>query len=305
MKLALKKNFFLKIIIPMVAAIMLVNAIIGIAKNPKRKSLPPQESVVTSTYKSSISGLGIVEPKNEAIEIGVDVSGVVSQVYVNVGDKVKKDDKLFTVDDRAARANINLKQANYEAAKLDAAEKRSEFEMYRKISDKRAYSQNEFNKKRVASEVATQNIKQAKAELEMAEITLDKLTVKSPIDAEVLKVNIQNGEFAQSGLNLNPAMIIGDLSVLHVRVEIEESRAHLISKDKPAIGYLRGNPNVKVPLTFVRIEPKIVPKISISGANAEKIDSRVLQVIYSFDGSLNLGILVGQQMDVYIENNPT
>lgn len=301
-----KKHLFLKIVIPAIAVFMLVSSLIGLSKNPKRETLPPQKPVAIAVYKSSIAGIGITEPQNEAIEIGTNISGIISQVYVKAGDKISQGENLFTIDDREAVANLDLKISQYEAAKLDAGEKRAEYEMYRKISDKRAYSQDEFNKKRVASEIASQKVKQAEAEIEVAKVVLDKSTVKSPIDGEVLKVNIHKGEFAQAGVLIDSLMTIGDLSIMHVRVEIDEVEAHLVSSNNSATAYLRGNPQVKIPLKFVRIEPKIVPKISISGANTQKIDSRVLQVIYSFENMSDTRILVGQQMDVYInkENSP-
>jgi len=67
-----------------------------------------------------------------------------------------------------------------------------------------------------------------------------------------------------------------------------------------AFGTLRGNRNIGTPLTFVRIEPLVVPKQSLTGDSAERVDTRVLQVIFSFERG-NLPIYVGQQMDVFID----
>jgi HlyD family secretion protein len=66
---------------------------------------------------------------------------------------------------------------------------------------------------------------------------------------------------------------------------------------------VRGNPSQQATLTFVRFEPYVVPKRSLTGSNVERVDTRVLQVIYRFkpDG---FPIHVGQQMDVFIEASP-
>jgi len=53
-------------------------------------------------------------------------------------------------------------------------------------------------------------------------------------------------------------------------------------------------------LTFDRIEPYIVPKRSLTGDNRERVDTRVLQVIYRFERP-SFPLYVGQQVDVYIE----
>lgn len=55
-----------------------------------------------------------------------------------------------------------------------------------------------------------------------------------------------------------------------------------------------------MPLKFVRFEPYVVPKTSLTGESAERVDTRVLQVIFSFDCGA-LPITVGQQMDVFID----
>lgn len=57
---------------------------------------------------------------------------------------------------------------------------------------------------------------------------------------------------------------------------------------------------VFTPLRFVRFESYVIPETSLTGDSTERVDTRVLQVIYSFDRD-DLPIYVGQQMDVYIE----
>ncbi len=50
----------------------------------------------------------------------------------------------------------------------------------------------------------------------------------------------------------------------------------------------------------MRVDPYVIPKKSVTGDNTERVDTRVLQVIYALDAS-NLPIYVGQQMDVFID----
>jgi hypothetical protein len=63
---------------------------------------------------------------------------------------------------------------------------------------------------------------------------------------------------------------------------------------------VRGNANLKTPLTFVRFEPFVVPKKSLTGDSTERVDTRVLQVIYRIDNR-SIPLFVGQQMDVFID----
>lgn len=89
--------------------------------------------------------------------------------------------------------------------------------------------------------------------------------------------------------------------ILRVRADIDEVNAPLVS-ESPALAYLKGVTDTAIPLTFRRIEPYIVPKRSLIGDNRERIDTRVLQVIYRF-AKPPFPVYVGQQVDVFIERS--
>jgi HlyD family secretion protein len=78
-----------------------------------------------------------------------------------------------------------------------------------------------------------------------------------------------------------------------------------VHPDAKATAAVRGNADLKAPLTFVRFEPFVIPKKSLTGDSTERVDTRVLQVIYRVEDN-SLPLFVGQQMDVFIEgSNPT
>ena len=101
-----------------------------------------------------------------------------------------------------------------------------------------------------------------------------------------------------------PLMMVGNTDVLNVRVDIDENDAWRLESSRDAIAYVRGNRDISTPLKFVRIEPYVVPKKSLTGDSSERVDTRVLQVLYSFDPRLLRNIYVGQQMDVFIDAPP-
>jgi hypothetical protein len=66
------------------------------------------------------------------------------------------------------------------------------------------------------------------------------------------------------------------------------------------VGRLRGNADLKTPLSFVRFEPFVVPKRSLTGDSTERVDTRVLQVLYKVERD-DLPLFVGEQLDVFID----
>jgi len=152
-------------------------------------------------------------------------------------------------------------------------------------------------------EVAEAEVAAAQAQVQATQTKIDRLTVTAPVDGNVLQVKVRPGEFAQAGVLATPLMLIGDVSKVHVRVDIDENDAWRIRPDASAVATVRGNRDLKTNLSFVRIEPYVVPKRSLTGESTERVDTRVLQVLYSFDRGA-LPVYVGQQMDVFIEAQP-
>jgi HlyD family secretion protein len=83
-------------------------------------------------------------------------------------------------------------------------------------------------------------------------------------------------------------------------VDVEEHEAWRVRPEAGATAAVRGNANLETPLTFVRFEPFVVPKKSLTGDSTERVDTRVLQVIYRIEDQ-NVPLFVGQQMDVFID----
>jgi hypothetical protein len=68
----------------------------------------------------------------------------------------------------------------------------------------------------------------------------------------------------------------------------------------PAKAYLKGDSVTAYDLTFERIDPFVIPKQSLTGASNERVDTRVLQVIYRLKVPAGKSLYVGQQVDVFI-----
>lgn len=281
-----KKHLLVRFGLPLLAVAMLAFALISTLPSAPAKIPAPDVAPPESVFSHQVAGVGVTEPKSESIAVGVNIPGIVTQVSVKVGDSVHAGDVLFVVDDRAARAALA-------SAKVQAADARAQLALYNQVSDKRAISSDDLNRRRFASELASARVRELETELE-------RLQVKAPIDGTLLRVSIRPGEYAQAGVLPTPLMLLGDISTMHVRVEVDESDALLVAPEAKATGRLRGYPGKEAALTFVRKEYYVRPKRSLSGDGNERVDTRVQEIVYAFDNA-SIGTYVGQQMDVYIE----
>jgi HlyD family secretion protein len=274
----------------------------------------PVAQPADSPYPNFIAGAGIIEAKSQNIAIGTPLGGIVQSVAVKVGDKVAAGQVLFKLDDREVLAEVGVRKANVEKAKALLAEteatlvdSKTLLHLVESVTDKRAISTEEVDRRRNAYlitkarlESAKAQILQTKAELIAAQTTLERLTVRAPVEGEVLQLNLRPGEFALAGMLNQPLLMLGNLDQLHVRVDIDENDAWRFRKEGKAVAYMRGNRTFKTELTLAYVEPFVIPKKSLTGDSTERVDTRVLQALYSFDRA-SIPAYVGQQMDVFIE----
>lgn len=295
----LKKINIYKWSFPALAVIALLFTFLSVFSEKEVPSREPFVPPPQSEYDRTVSGIGVIEPKSELISIGVELPGVVREVFVKVGDKVKKGDILFQLDQRDIDAQIVKLEQSLEAAKVQAKDADTQFELLNKVNDKRAISIDEFNRKKYAKELAEVKVKEIDAELNQAKTTKARLTVQSPIDGQILEVNVRPGEYAAAGNLSLPHIRMGDVSRLHVRVEIDEENAVDINPKSEALATKKGDTSLKIPLTFVRFEPYVKPKQNLA-VSGQRVDTRVLQIIYALPEGQE-GLFVGQQMDVFIK----
>jgi RND family efflux transporter MFP subunit len=295
---------FRKYIIPLVALAGVAFAVFTVVRGDKKPpSAPPVSEAAQSPDHASVAGSGIVEASTENISIGTQIAGIVAKIFVQIGSDVKAGDPLFKIDDRSLLAELDIRRATVQVAEAQLADAQYELALAESLSVERITSVEERDRKRFAAQKAEAQLAQARAELKSSESDLERLTVRAPVNGQVLQLKVHLGEFAPDAATAAgqpPLILLGSVTPLHVRVDVDENDAWRVRAGATAIGYLRGNKNIKTPLTFVRFEPYVVPKKSLTGDSTERVDTRVLQVVFSFEHG-DLPIYVGQQMDVFID----
>jgi multidrug resistance efflux pump len=149
---------------------------------------------------------------------------------------------------------------------------------------------------------ARANVDAAAAQVAETGANIDRLTVHAPVEGDILQVNVRPGEYAPTGVLSNPLILMGDIRTIHVRVDVDENDAWRFRSGARAKGFLRGNSAIAFDMSFAYVEPYVVPKASLTGASTERVDTRVLQVVFSAPKNA-LPIYAGQQVDVYIETS--
>jgi multidrug resistance efflux pump len=148
-------------------------------------------------------------------------------------------------------------------------------------------------------DVAKAAVAEARAQVEHAKTEIERATVVAPVDGVVLQVNVRPGERV-SDRDAKALVVLGDISTYHVRVDIDERDIARFRLGAPGRAFPRGETTHEISMKFVRVEPYVVPKKSLTGDNTERVDTRVLQVLYAIERS-ERPVYVGQQLDVFVD----
>ncbi len=275
---------------------------------PTPISEPPR-----SPYEQTVAASGIIEAVNENVRIAPPTAGLITKMFVVVGDQVTEQAPLFQLDDRDLRAQLLSREAAIPPlqAQIDEQQYRikdldTQWRRLKSVHDERAVSDDDLKRTWYALEMAKRssqrfdaNLKQAIAQRDEIMLLLDRLTVRAPRNGTVLQVNVRAGEYATPGSS-EPLMLLGETQRLQIRADVDEVNAPMVAPQAAAVASLKSMAGAQIPLTFVRIEPYVVPKKSLTGENIERVDTRVLQIIYRFDRP-PFPVYAGQQVDVFIE----
>jgi HlyD family secretion protein len=340
--------------IPLVAAIAIGFGIATLSHLTPKEQLSAAQNPppLTTLGANTISGLGEVQMAGEPIAIASPISAVVAKVHVVPGQTVSTGEPLFTLDDRALRAELHnrtatLATANAKLLKLKAGTRpedlpparakvaaatatfhRNEdaWERAKRLAAERTLSEEEHLARKFAYDQSSAELAQAKADLakleagtwchdieiaehevasakssvEQVQVDLDRLVVRAPVDGLVLHVDVRPGELAESARSENPLVQLGVHGPLRVRVQVDEEDASRVIPNARAEGFVRGRDRISIDLRFVRIDPRIVPKKSLTGGTTERVDTRVLFVVYEVIGAPPQ-IYAGQKLDVFME----
>jgi multidrug resistance efflux pump len=344
----------IKYVLPILAVVGLVFAINRVveARRPGPTAEPIVEPPTRPTSVKMIAGSGLVEARRENIPIGVNIPGVVTEVFVKKGEKVKVGAPLFRTDDREFNSMLAVREAELASSQAQlhkliasprpedippakAAAQEAEARMAdaeaalartERLFQRQMIAASDYDKDRYAYYAAKATYAKAKADLEKIlagswkedieiaraavqlaqsqvqsiKTSLERLIVRAPMDGEVLQLNVRLGQFAAMTWK-EPMIVLGDSKRLHVRIDIDEPELLYFSKGAEAIATLKGRPNIRFPLKFVYVEPYVIPKQSLTGNNSERVDQRVLQVIYELPDDRPLDVYIGQQVDVYMK----
>ncbi|OOF69244.1 efflux RND transporter periplasmic adaptor subunit [Rodentibacter caecimuris] len=193
------------------------------------------ESVHRGNLEQNVIASGSIESINE-VDVGAQVSGKITKLYVTLGQNVKKGDMIASIDSTTQINNLNSKKAQLSSyqAQLNAKQTalnvaQSSFNRLNKLYQQKATSFDELNNAKntlesARSEVLSlqESIKQAEIEVDTAQTNVDYTKITSPIDGTVISTPISEGQTVNSAQTTPTIVKVADLTRMRIKPEISE-----------------------------------------------------------------------------------
>ena len=223
---------------------------------------PPVAPAVKPAGRNTIGAAAIVEALHENTSVGVPVSGLVTTVHVKVWDHVEAGAPLLQLDDRELIAQLISNKADIVVAEAQVKRLQTQLARIEKLASAGVTPDADRDTLRDDLAVSAARLDSARATATRTRLLLERLVVRAPIAGTVLQVNVRAGEFAAAGA-AKPPLVLGDISQVQVRADVDEQLAPRVKTGLSATGYVKGDSRHPIPMEFVRIEPYIIPKVSM------------------------------------------
>lgn len=172
---------------------------------------------------NSVTATGTIEPVT-SVDVGTQVSGVISKLYVDYNSVVKAGEVIAELDRTNLMSELSSAQASLKSAQSELDYQKTNYERYKALYDKGLISANDFEQARLSYVQAQQKTQQQKESVKKAQTNLGYATITSPIDGVVLSKEVEEGQTVASSFS-TPTLfkIARDLTDMRVIADVDEA----------------------------------------------------------------------------------
>lgn len=172
---------------------------------------------------TSVTATGTIEPVT-SVDVGTQVSGIVSKLYVDYNSVVKAGDIIAELDRTNLMSELSSAQANLKSAQSEFDYQKTNYERFKALYDKGLISANDYEQARLSFIKAEQTVTHQKESVKKAQTNLGYATITSPIDGVVLKKEVEEGQTVASSFNTPTLFTIArDLTDMRVIADVDEA----------------------------------------------------------------------------------
>lgn len=182
-----------------------------------------ESEVTRENITTSVTATGTIEPVT-SVQVGTQVSGIVSKLYVDYNSVVKAGQVIAELDRTNLISELESATAQLRSAESDYEYQKTNHERYKNLYNKGLVSANDYEKARLSYSQSEQTVTQRRENVKKARTNLSYATITSPIDGVVLSKEVEEGQTVASSFN-TPTLfnIAQDLTQMRVIADVDEA----------------------------------------------------------------------------------
>ncbi|EAI8628839.1 efflux RND transporter periplasmic adaptor subunit [Campylobacter lari] len=216
----------------------------------------------------SIEAIGEVYAKTQ-VDVGAQVSGQITKLYVKLGDRVNEGDLIAQIDKDKQQNDLDITKARLESAKANLESKKialdiatKQYQREQKLYAKKATSLENLENLKNTFYALRANVADLKAQTTQLEISLKNAqkdlaytTITAPSKGEIINVAVEEGQTVNANQNTPSIVRLADLSEMEIRMQIAEADINKISVGKKVKFSILNEPDKKYEATISSIDP--------------------------------------------------
>ncbi len=158
------------------------------------------------------------------VEVGTQVSGLISKIMVDFNDTVKKGEVIAQLDTTLLQSSVQDAEASYERTQAELHQAERDFTRFQSLHEQGIAADADFNNAQYQLEVAKASMKSAEASLDRARRNLSFATIMAPVDGTVVERDVDVGQTVAASFS-SPRLftIANDLSEMQILASVDES----------------------------------------------------------------------------------
>ena len=212
-----------KIVTIIIAIAVIVGAFFFFRSGDKKVTTYETVELKKGSINNTVTATGTIEPITK-VDVGTQVSGTISHIYVDYNSVVTKGQLLAELDRKLLEAELKSEMANLKSSKSEFEYQDKNFKRLHQLHEKNLISETEYEEALYQYEKAQQAYEKAQATLVKAQSNLDYATIYSPIDGVVLSREVEEGQTVAASFE-TPTMftIANDLIKMQVIADVDEA----------------------------------------------------------------------------------
>lgn len=206
-----------------VLAVAVVLLLLSRKKDDKQTLVYQVTTLAPATISSTVTATGTVEPVKQ-VEVGTQVSGIISKIFVDYNSVVKEGQLIAELDMSVLQTELESSRANLNASKVEYDYQQRNYQRIKGLYDKELVSATEFEQAQYSYDKAKFSYSQAQSNYTKAQKNIGYAKIYSPIDGVVLSRAVDEGQTVASGFS-TPTLftIANDLTAMRVIANVDEA----------------------------------------------------------------------------------